>query len=173
MKRSLLRLSTLALMLMLLPSCKPKVDVAKEKDAIMAVINGETQSYIDKNIEKVKSFYIQDEFQTRLATGCGTFDLRSGWNSIKSMIDSAEISMAPYENIKYSKEFITIKVMGNVAWAIYKETATADFNKTPMTANNMNVMVLEKMDGNWKISAFFLHDLTPPPPPPPPVEKKK
>ena len=41
---------------MLLIGCNKKNDVAKDEEAIKAVINAETQAWIDKDPERMKNF---------------------------------------------------------------------------------------------------------------------
>ena len=152
-----------------LTACKPKVDVEKEKAAVKAVIYGETQAWLDKDTAKFNAYYVQDKFQTRLVAQCDTSYAIHGWDKLAPVMDN--INWTGIENFKFSKDFIDIKVMGNVAWAIYKETQSYSQNGTSYKYDLLPVMVLEKISNNWKISCLTIYVSTPPPSPP--AEKKK
>ena len=44
-------------LLLLLQACSAKMNVAREEEAIKAVINKETQAWIDRDPDKMKEFY--------------------------------------------------------------------------------------------------------------------
>jgi hypothetical protein len=146
--------------LIFLSSCKPKVEPAKvdveaEKDSIKAVIFNETKSWIDRDMAKFNSFYIQDEYQTRVMATCDTVSITKGWDKLSKQMGS--IDWTGIENIKYSKDFVEIKVMDNTAWAIYKEHQTYKRNGADSAVDLLLTMVLEKKDGNWKISCLSIY----------------
>ena len=148
-----------AIMLMFfLSACKQKVDVEAEKEAIKEVINSETQAWIDKNPEKMKDYYIQDEYQTRVNIQDSIYTIATGWDKRAIAIDT----LAKYadwvgvEEFKVEKEFLAIKVMDDAAWAILKETQNMIYHGSPATAVAIIYVVLEKPDKkNWKISCFI------------------
>jgi hypothetical protein len=73
--------------------------------------------------------------------------------------------MAGSSNPKNTKDFIQIKVVGDAAWAIYKDnwtyvtTVTTLSNKidTLITGYLLCTMNLEKKVNEWKISSFSLY----------------
>lgn len=152
-----------AIMLMfLLGSCKPKVDVDKEKEAIKAVINAETQAWIDKNPDKMKGYYIHDALQTRVNIQDSMYTVATGWDKRSIAIDT----LAKYadwigvDQFKVEKDFIVIKVKDNTAWAILKETQNMIYNGSPATAVSIINVMLEKSDKeNWKIACFVKNSI--------------
>jgi hypothetical protein len=145
------------MMMLFLSSCKPKVDIEKEKEAIKAVINSETQAWIDKNPEKMKEYYIQDEYQTRVNIQDSVYTVTTGWDKRSIAIDT----LAKYadwvgvDQFKVEKEFLVIKVMDDAAWAVLKETQNMIYNGAPATAIAIITVMLEKnKKENWKISCF-------------------
>ena len=62
-------LTILALVLLAGTSCQKKVDIEKEKEAILALITEETQAYHDKDYERFAACYVQDENNIRILGG--------------------------------------------------------------------------------------------------------
>lgn len=141
-----------ALLIIAGTSCVKKTDIEKEKEAIKALVYNETQAYLQKDTAKLFSCYVQDDNQTRLTTQRDTFQLYRGWEKISTLLRNADFS--GYNNLKDTKEFIHIKVMGNAAWAMFKDIWTATKNETPITNILYCTMIFEKQANEWKISAF-------------------
>jgi hypothetical protein len=146
-----------ALVLMLIISgCKPKTNLVKEEEAIKSVINSETQAWIDRDPEKMKEYYIQDEYQTRVNIQDSVYMISTGWDKRSTAIDT----LAKYadwigvDQFKVEKDFLVIKVMGRTAWAILRETQDMTFNGSPAAAVAIIYIVLEKEKKDWKISCF-------------------
>ncbi len=144
------------MLMFFISACKPKADLEAEKEAIEAVINSETQAWIDKNPEKMKEFYIQDASQTRVNIQDSEYTIATGWDKRSVAIDT----LAKYadwvgvEEFRVEKEFLEIKVMDDAAWAILKETQNMIFNGSPATSVAIIYVVLEKVKNDWKISCF-------------------
>lgn len=149
--------STSLILAMVIPfllffSCNPKTDIEKEKVAIKALINSETQAGLQQDTAKISQFYIRDDFQTRLSATCDTFFLFRGWNEISTFL--IDYDMSGLTDIKFSKDFYQIKVIGDAAWAIYKDTWTFNQNGIAATMNILLMMSLEKKNNEWKISGL-------------------
>jgi len=145
-----------AFVLMLAFSCKPKMDLETEKEAIKSVINAETQAWIDKNPEQMKEYYIQDAYQTRLNIQDSIFSITTGWDKRAIAIDT----LAKYadwvgvDQFKVQKDFLVIKVKDNTAWAILRETQDMIYNGSPAKAVSIINVMLEKQKNDWKIACF-------------------
>ena len=156
----------LSCLVLLIYACKPKVDIEKETEAIKALIHGETQAFIQNDTAKVLSYYIQDDYQTRLSASCDTFELYKGWKELSALFKNNPIGISNPEN---TKDFIQIKVTGESAWAIYKDNWTyAIVKAVPVpggmrdtiittTSNLLCTMNLEKKVNEWKISSFSIY----------------
>ena len=137
-------------------SCQEKIDIEKEKEAIKTVISDESQAYMQQDTAKLFSYYIKDDNQIRLATSCDTIQLYRGWGEISSLLKNADFT--GYSDIKNSKDFINIKVIGNVAWAMYKDIWTANYDETTTKSILYCTMILEKDANEWKISGFSINN---------------
>jgi hypothetical protein len=104
----------------------------------------------------MKEYYIQDEYQTRLNVQDSVYSITTGWDKRATAIDT----LAKYadwvgvDQFKVEKEFLAIKVMDNTAWAILKETQNMTYYGSPATTVALINVVLEKKEGEWKISCF-------------------
>jgi lysine/ornithine N-monooxygenase len=139
-------------------SCKPKVDIAKEEESIKAVINAETQAWIDRDPEKMKQYYVQDEYQTRLNIQDSIYRIITGWENRSPAMDSLtrNFDWEDVDKFKVEKDFLVIKVKDNAAWAIFKETQNMVYRGSPATAVSIIDIMLEKNNQDeWKIACFI------------------
>jgi hypothetical protein len=177
MKKILIFIFSAFLFGFLMTACKPKVDVEKEKVAIKSVIDGETQAWIDKDGVKYADLYVQDEYQTRADVSGSEVSVLAGWSKRGNVVDSIKnADWSQVKDPKFHHEFLEIKVMDQTAWAIFKYNASAIYKGAEMKQDALQAMVLEKVDGKWKISCFVNASIpipAPPPPPPPTVKGKK
>lgn len=157
MKKTAMILGSAFMLMFFVSACKPKVSVEADMEAIKAVINSETQAWIDKDPDKMKEFYIQDEFQTRVNIQDSIYTVSTGWDKRSIAIDT----LAKYADwvgvdaFKVEKEFLVIKVMDDAAWAVLKETQNMIYQGSPGTSVAIINVMLEKNDHeNWKISCF-------------------
>ena len=139
-----------------LSSCKSKTDTVSDEEAIKAVINAETQAWIDKDPDKQKSYFIHDAFQTRVNIQDSVYFITTGWDKRSTEIDTVTkyVDWVGVDQFKIQKEFLTTKVMGNTAWTIFRETQTMTYYDSPATSVSLIYVVLEKIKGEWKISCF-------------------
>ena len=154
----------LSCVVLLIHACKPKADIEKETEAIKALIYGETQAFIQNDTAKVLSYYIQDDYQTRLSASCETIELYKGWKELSAFFKNNPVGISNPEN---TKEFIQIKVTGDAAWAIYKDNWTYTLSATLSGIARDTIittkgfllctMNLEKKLNEWKISSFSIY----------------
>jgi hypothetical protein len=154
----------LSCVVLLIYACKPKVDIEKETEAIKALIHNETQAFLQNDTAKVLSYYVQDDYQTRLSASCDTVELYKGWKELSTFFKNNPVGITNPEN---TKDFIQIKVIGDAAWAIYKDNWTYTLVATlpgikkdtmiTTTGYLLCTMNLEKKLNEWKISSFSIY----------------
>jgi ketosteroid isomerase-like protein len=132
-------------------SCQEKIDVEKEKAAIIKVLNEEGSTFAANDLEGVCALHVQDETATRY----DGYKIYKGWDQIKSLYESY-ISLnsqdTSWQNPKNIKENIIIKVTGNTAWLICDNIWKYEFNNQPQQWGNIQIAFFEKQNGEWKIS---------------------
>jgi hypothetical protein len=144
------------LLLFFLSSCKPKVSIVSDEESIKAVINGETQAWIDKDPDKQKEYYIHDKYQARVNIQDSVYYITTGWEKRSTEIDTVTkyTDWVGVDQFKVEKEFLNIKIIDKTAWVILKETQSMTYNGSPATTVGLICIVLEKVDKDWKISCF-------------------
>lgn len=148
---------------LLLSNCQPQVDIEAEKEAIMAVIQAESESARDGDYEKLISLYIQDDLQTRLNLGSESYSIQSGWDELGPMFDRYKDPEVDRSGVKISKENPIIKVTGNTAWIICDNIWEGEVEGEKRYWESLQVTFLEKVEGEWKFSfAAWLRKPEPP-----------
>ncbi len=132
-------------------SCQKKVDIEKEKEAILALITEETNAYHDKDIERFAACYVQDETNIRILGGENEkTSYTVGWEGVGSSFKELfENNPDPTPNNEVKKNF-TIKVYKDCAWIVFEEE---DFTENgESNGRGIGTNFLEKVDGKWKIA---------------------
>ena len=132
-------------------SCQQKVDVEKEKAAIIQVLNEEGSAFAANDPDRVCAVHVQDDLATR-------FDgdkIYKGWTEIKSLYESyidRNKQDTTYLNPRNIKENIILKVTDNTAWLMCDNIWKYDVNNEPVESKNIQIAFLEKTENGWKFS---------------------
>ena len=137
-------------------SCENTVDVEAEKQAIIDVINAETNAYLAFDFDKVKSFYVQDSLNFRLTTGADDHVFLEGWDEIELFFRDELIDGNPHTpadtHINVLKNNYRIKVYQRSAYVLCSENWTYTMPEKTIEINSLQVRFMEKVDGEWKIA---------------------
>lgn len=128
-------------------SCKEKVDIEKEKKAIMAVIEEETASYYASDFERWSATHQQDSTALRITVSKSGYTFANGWESISSNIKQNILTKR--EPVREVKTYHKIKIYKESAWAVYDNIYLND--KGEPTFKQVVTNIFEKNDGTWKI----------------------
>ena len=144
-------LTILALVLLAGTSCQKKVDIEKEKEAILALITEETNAYHDKDFERFAACYVQNEINIRILGGEGEkISYTVGWEEVgASFKELFENNPDPTPNNEVKKN-IKIKVYNDCAWVVFEEEDFTDEGES--NGKGIGTNFLEKVDGKWKIA---------------------
>jgi hypothetical protein len=132
-------------------SCQEKIDVEKEKAAIIEVLNDEGSAFAANDLERVFALHVQDELATRL----DGYRIYRGWDEIKSLYESylaGNIQDTSWKNPRNIKENVILKITGNTAWLICDNIWKYEFNDKSVEWSNVQIAFFEKMNGEWKFS---------------------
>jgi hypothetical protein len=142
-------LTLIAIILVAGTSCQEKIDIEKEKTAIIDVIEAETDAFIQRDYERWANTYVQDETNIRLSAGNSGYDYVVGWDDLNSSFKETFEETASLQ-LKASKTNYKIKLFGDAAWVVCDEEI-----KNSETGKSMGKLiearVLEKVDREWKI----------------------
>ena len=146
----------LTLLVITMVSCRSTIDIEAEKQAIIDVINAETEAYLAFDFEKVKSFYVQDSLNFRLTTGADDHVFLEGWDQIESFFRDELIEGNPHApadaHINVSKNNYRIRVYEKSAFVMCSEKWTYTMPDRVIEINSLQVRFMEKVNGDWKIA---------------------
>ncbi len=150
------------LLTLIFSACQVKLDVAKEKEAIIAALDGESEAYLAMDSTKWMSYWVQDDQTLRVLVSEESYEM-AGW---KQLYESMKANMqndtllADYKDMKFTKSDYLIKVHQDCAWAFFTEKFTATYKGEPVETEDTQVRILEKVDGQWKIAFMGAIDVT-------------
>ena len=144
----------LAITLSGIPGCEPEFDMEKERAAIIAVINKETDAYLARDYESVYATHVQDSLNMRLTAGPDSYLFLEGWEEVgKHMLgDETEDDLSPDLHITVEKYNYRMKIYPNSAFVVCDQKWTSQYGEDTHVINSIQVRFLEKIDGEWKIS---------------------
>ncbi len=133
-------------------ACQEKVDIEKEKEAIMAVIQEEADAVIAMDMDRLFAVHVQDSLDTRLQTRANDYSLYAGWDEIKALFESWEEDGWSVEDPKNFKENVILKVTDGSAWLICDNIWKWTSEDEPGEMDNIQISFMEKIEGEWKFS---------------------
>ncbi len=154
MKKHLIFL--IAFFAIILTSCVEKINPEAEKEAIIDLINQETQAYLDFDFDKVISFYVHDSLNFRLTSGADDHVFLEGWDEVEAffrsdLIDS-DANALQNTHIKVEKDNYKIKLYHDAAYVLCTEKWTYTTADNVIEIDSRQVRFMEKVDGEWKIA---------------------
>jgi hypothetical protein len=130
-------------------SGQKKIDIEKEKEAIIAVIEEETDAFRNRDFDRLAATFVQDETNIRLAAGQSGYSYYAGWEQISSGYkESFKNNPEPYTG-KHVKTNYKIKIYKESAWSIFDEVRYDGGGE--VINKGIGVRFLEKVDAEWKI----------------------
>ena len=130
-------------------SCQEKVDIAKEKAAIIAVIEEETNAFLKRDFDRLAVTFVQDETSIRLSANKSGYGYLVGWKQIGSRFKEYFEDDSESGSVKLVKTNYQIKVYKESAWSIFDEVGYDGGGE--VVGKSIGVRFLEKVDGEWKI----------------------
>ena len=130
-------------------SCQEKIDIEKEKEAIIKVLYEEGERFNAFDLEGITALHITDESATRY-----NGEVYSGWDDIESLYKGyiARNKVIGDNNSRNEKDNILIKVTGNNAWVICDNIWKWEENGEENSNLNKQIAFLEKINGKWKFA---------------------
>ena len=141
---------------LLIAGCTPpkeEIDIAKEEEAIKAVIKEEVARFLDRDYTSEADFLKNADYVTTVHNTGNSHTLTVGWDSIFAGIKKySELEgWQDVTNFKIEQKDFHIKVYDKVAWAVYYVQHTGEYKGEPWDYTHSRVTFLEKVGDNWKI----------------------
>ena len=139
MKKNLWILS--AVVLLAGTSCQEKIDIEKEKEAIIAVIQDEKDGYTNMDLEQWSRNVLQDPSYTWMASSSEEYWLNMGYSEQVDWNKERWSTWDPDETRdKIEFKVTEIRVTPNAAWALID------------VDSRIEALFLEKVENTWIIS---------------------
>ena len=134
--------------------CEQPIDYEKERTAIIAVMEKETQTYIDRDFEGMFSTHVQDSLNMRLSAGADSYVFAEGWEEVSKhmMGDETEDDLGPDLHITVEKTNFRMKIYPSSAFVVCDQKWTSQYEDDIFEINSIQVRFLEKIEDEWKIS---------------------
>ncbi len=147
-------LCMLAIIIVAFTGCGQPLDYEKEKAAIIEVMDKETQTYIDRDFEGMYSTHVQDSTNIRLTAGADNYVFAEGWEEVSKHMtgDETEDDLGIELRITVEKSNYRMKIYPNSAFVVCDQKWISSFDDDEIEINSIQVRLLEKIDGEWKIS---------------------
>jgi hypothetical protein len=153
MKTNLLLI--LVLSILAATACQEQIDIDKEKEAIIAVVNAQSEAYMARDIETMSSYMVQDSLSILLWANKWEYDYTVGWEKLAELTEkdfANDEAWAKYENLRYERKDFNIKVYPKSAWAVFKTVYMWEEDTLTNKWKAIETRILEKVDGEWKIA---------------------
>ena len=140
---------------LLITGCTPpkeEIDVAKEEEAIKAVIEKELALYLDRDYISESDLLVKEDYFMTVATYGNWHNQTIGLDSVfVALKKDSERDWPDVTNHNFECKDYHIKVYDKVAWAVYNTLESGEYKGEPWDRTQTRVTFLEKVDDNWKI----------------------
>ena len=135
-------------------ACEQAIDYEKEKAAIIAVMEKETQTYIDRDFEGMFSTHVQDSLNMRLTAGADNYVFALGWEDVSRHMtgDQTEDDLGVDLHITVDRTNYRMKIYPQSAFVVCDQKWTTKYDEDVIEINSIQVRFLERIQGEWKIS---------------------
>ena len=138
-----------AIVLLSCVSCKKKIDIDKEKEAIIAVIEGWTEAEYAADYDLQSTYIAKDDEVVQLGIGKNYIYYGHGLDQYYEFWDwGKKNNMPPFTNKGENTEY-QIRVFPECAWAVYTEKWYN--SEGEYLYDIISTRILEKIDGEWKL----------------------
>jgi hypothetical protein len=147
-------LSILAISAMAFTGCEQPIDYEKEREAIIAVINLETDAYLARDFETCRSTHVHDSLNMRLTAGPDNYVFLQGWDEVEKHLTGNETEDDLSENlyITVEKSNYRMKIYPQSAFVVCDQLWTSRYDEDVTEIESIQVRFLEKIGEEWKIS---------------------
>jgi len=139
------------LSILLLCSCSEQMDINQEKEAILRLLDEQSQCFKDMDADALLNLYIKDS--TTIAGGPIPNLIVQGWDKIKDIYIK---EFKNYQILDYNYSNPKIIIDGDKAWVITDITSIMIINiqgtDTKVQANYRELSILKKIDNHWKFA---------------------
>lgn len=140
-------------LLMVFNGCEQPVDYDNEREAIIAVIQEETDAYLARDYERLSATHVQDSLNMRLTAGTSNYTFIQGWEDVGKflMSDMTEDDLSA-RHITVEKSNYRMKIYPLSAFVFFDQNWVSTYDEDVIELHTIQMRFLEKIEGEWKIS---------------------
>ena len=116
-----------------------------EVKAVTDVLTREAQAVEKGDLPALDKIWSNTEDVTVFESGHANY----GWNDYRNTHLGPELK--EFKNTKYAFSDVKVKTSGNLAFATFKYTLSADMGTRKIESGGLGTAVLEKREGKWRI----------------------
>lgn len=160
MKKLVYIISSVFIFTLLFNTCQVQVDIEKEKQAVIAVIEEERNAYFDRDISRLEVIWVQDSASKRIFRSETALIILNGWDEINANYreDIETDIWKDYEDLKADFSNYEINVYNNSALAYHDIIWSGKYLGDQVSAVQKRVLHFVKIDGIWEID--FIAQIT-------------
>ncbi len=143
-----------ALLLMVSIACQKTVNVAKEEEAIKAVLLKQSKVYYANSLAGEDSVWAHEPFVTKLQGGAYNPSITVGWDSIRAQYERTfERSLKSQTDRTVIASFSNhhFRILNNVAWVVFDQKNEYSYQGGKYYVNSKEIRILEKNENQWEI----------------------
>ncbi|MEO7672448.1 MAG: nuclear transport factor 2 family protein [Pyrinomonadaceae bacterium] len=116
-----------------------------DEKAVIDVLTREAAAVEKGDMAALDKIWANDESVTVFESGHANY----GWNDYRNTHLGPELK--EFKNTKYAFSDMKVKTSGNLAFATFKYTLSADMGTRHVDSGGLGTAVLEKLGGKWRI----------------------
>jgi len=141
-------------------SCKEKIDIEKEKEAIKAVFEQEKAGFFSQNFAAMAETWVQEPSSVKVymyPEGQRKFE---GWDAI-SQQDQKNVADTTWDRKSVNLTFRNFQINlldDEAAWVMCEALWEGVYQGNPMSMVQTRINILEKIDGKWKYALMAIYN---------------
>jgi ketosteroid isomerase-like protein len=149
-----------AVIFIALCSCKEKIDIEKEKEAIKAVFEQEKEGFFARDFDAMAETWIQEPSSVKIFMSAEGQTKFEGWDAISknSRQDVADTTWDSKQVTLTFKNYQINILDDESAWVMCDALWEGTYQNAPMSSTQTRILVLKKTDGKWKFALMALYN---------------
>ena len=130
-------------------SCKEKVDIGKEKEAIKAVIEQEKDGYFEKDINKIESTWVQDATARKIYLIPDEYSYFNGWSEV-NLHDRENLNSQASDSLNLTFDDFEFNIYRNTALVFCNTKWSGIYEGNEFEGVQHRILHFIKVNGQWK-----------------------
>lgn len=162
MKKSAVISCLILFLPLLFNSCQLKVDMDKEKEAIIFLIDQEKKAFFDRDTSLMESLWVHDSMARKMYMGSSGLTYFNGWAEVHAHDLQNAVSDAIWdnsENLNVDFSDYEINIYDNAALVICNSRWSGEYQGEKMDSEAKRILHMVKTDGIWKFDLMAIYSM--------------